>query len=169
MQLKGLIRLFTIALILISLFQLSFTFFVRNFEKKEKAKVESQLRKEFPNLDDNARNALSDDRLRLSLDSLSEKKVVKLGFTNYTYQEAKEQELNLGLDLQGGMNVVLEVSLDELVRNMSNNPADPGLRNAISAAGGRKAKSEADFISGFVGEYVKGDPNFASVVAQAGT
>ncbi|MBL7773583.1 MAG: protein translocase subunit SecDF [Chitinophagaceae bacterium] len=169
MQLKGLIRLFTIALILISLFQLSFTFFVRNFEKKEKAKVESQLRKEFPNLDDNARNALSDDRLRLSLDSLSEKKVVKLGFTNYTYQEAKEQELNLGLDLQGGMNVVLEVSLDELVRNMSNNPADPGLRNAIAAASARKANSQADFISLFVDEYVKVNPNLASMFAQAGT
>ncbi len=130
MQLKGLIRLFTIALILISLFQLSFTFVVKNFEKKQASKIESRVKSSNPELKDEALKLAIDDKLRFQLDSLNDKKIYNLGFTDYTYQEAKEQELNLGLDLQGGMNVVLEVSLNELVSNLSNNPKDPALMAA---------------------------------------
>lgn len=159
MQLKGLIKLFTIALILISLFQLSFTFVVRNFEKKQEAKVLSMLKSENPNLSEEERQFAMKDRVRPILDSLASTTVYNLGFTKYTYQEAKEQELNLGLDLQGGMNVVLEVSLDELVRNMSNNPKDLALNAAIEEANKMKANSQADFISLFADAYIAKNPS----------
>ncbi|RYZ48986.1 MAG: protein translocase subunit SecD, partial [Sphingobacteriales bacterium] len=72
---------------------------------------------------------------------------------------AKEQELNLGLDLQGGMNVTLEVSLDELVRSMSNNPKDPALNHAIAEANKAKANSQADFVTLFGEAYKRANPN----------
>ncbi len=170
MQLKGLIRLFTIALILISLFQLSFTFVVRNFEKKQEAKARSIIQKENPSLRGEELNFAVKDRLRPILDSLASKTVYNLGFTKYTYQEAKEQELNLGLDLQGGMNVVLEVSLDELVRSMSNNPKDPALNAAIAEANQMKANSQDNFISLFSKAYEAQNPSgkLATLFAKSG-
>ncbi|MBL7765246.1 MAG: protein translocase subunit SecDF [Chitinophagaceae bacterium] len=171
MQLKGLIRLFTIALILISLFQLSFTFVVRNFEKKEAAKVESLVKKDNPSLSGEALKLAIDDKLRFNLDSLSNKKIYNLLVTNYTYQEAKEQELNLGLDLQGGMNVILEVSLDDLVRSMSVNPKDPMLNAALAEANKMKANSQADFITLFNEAYNKVNPGakLATLFAKPGS
>lgn len=170
MQLKGLIRLFTLALILISLFQLSFTFVVRNFEKNEEAKVRTKVQQENPSLSKEEINFLVKDRVRPVLDSLSSKTILNLGFTKYTYQEAKEQELNLGLDLQGGMNVVLEVSLDDLVRSMSNNPKDPALNAAILEANRMKANSQADFITLFRDAYLKNNPSakLSTLFAKAG-
>lgn len=159
MQLKGLIKIFTIALILISLFQLSFTFFVSNFEKKQAARVESLIKQENPELKGEALELAKSDKLRFVLDSLSNNTVLNLGFAKFSYQEAKEQELNLGLDLQGGMNVVLEVSLDDLVRNMSNNPKDPALNAALVKAKEMQANSQDDFITIFGKAYTQQNPN----------
>jgi SecD/SecF fusion protein len=159
MQLKGLIKIFTIALIFISLFQLSFTFFVNNFEKKQAALVEAKLKQENPELQGEALKLAKDDKLRFVLDSLSGNNVLNLGFAKFTYQEAKEQELNLGLDLQGGMNVVLEVSLDDLVRNMSNNPKDAGLNAALVEAKKMQANSQEDFITLFAKAYTQLNPS----------
>jgi SecD/SecF fusion protein len=171
MQLKGLIKLFTIALILISLFQLSFTFVVNNFEKKQSSKVALQIAKEHPEVTEkSAKDLLIADKLRFRLDSMTNEKVYKLGFTDYTYQEAKEQELNLGLDLQGGMNVVMEVSLDEMVRSMSNNPKDGALNTALADAKLAQSNSQLDFISLFADAYQKKNPNvkMAALFAKAG-
>ena len=64
----------------------------------------------------------------------------------------------MGLDLQGGMNVTLEVSLDELVRSMSNNPKDPALNKAIADANIAKANSQANFITLFGEAYNRNNP-----------
>ncbi len=158
MQLKGLIKLFTIALILISLFQLSFTFVVRNFEKKQASKIEARIQQENPSLKGEELTAIVADKLRFALDSLSTETVFPLGFTKYSYQEAKEQELNLGLDLQGGMNVVLEVSLDDLLLNMSSNKNDASLVKALADANRMKETSQDDFITLFANAYKAGNP-----------
>ena len=158
MQLKGLVKIFTIALILISLFQLSFTFVVNNFEKKQAALVERQVKTENPTLSGEALELAKADKLRFVLDSMSSKPVMNLGVTKYTYQEAKDQQLNLGLDLQGGMNVVLEVSLDELIRNMSNNPQDPALNAALTKAKQLQANSQDNFSNLFVKAYEEMNP-----------
>ena len=135
MQLKGLVKFFTAALILISLYQLSFTFIVRNVEKRARSQAKRAALAENPQAKGHAMDSLIDAKYEAITDSLQGETVFKVPLLKkYTYQEAKEQELNLGLDLQGGMNVTLEVSLDELVRSMSNNPSDPALNQAIVAA-----------------------------------
>lgn len=148
MQLKGLVKIFTVALILISLYQLSFTFIVQNVENKLRAQARSYVLAQDPNLSknpDDLRNAI-DKRFDQMADSMQGETIFNAGIKKYTYQQAKNEEINLGLDLQGGMSVVLEVGLDDLVRSMSNNPKDPALNKAIADANKLKANSDADFI-----------------------
>lgn len=148
MQLKGLVKFFTVALILISLYQLSFTFIVKNVENKARASARSYVLAHKPELANNPDelNSAIDARFDQITDSLQGETVFNALIKKYTYQEAKDQEMNLGLDLQGGMNVTLEVGLDGLVRSMSNNPKDPALNKAIADANALKANSDADFI-----------------------
>jgi len=157
MKLKGLVWFFTIALILISLYQLSFTLVTRNFESKVKAKAASQIKQQKPDLSGDALNFAILDKTRFMLDSQQTEKAYPILGT--TYKECKEQELNLGLDLQGGMNVVLEVGIDDLVRKLSNNPKDPALNAAINTANQKKANSGADFITLFSQSYNELNPN----------
>lgn len=157
MQLKGLVKFFTVALILISLYQLSFTFVVRNVENKVRAASRSYVLAQQPDLNaqpEELQKAI-DARFDQMSDSMQGETVFNALFKKYTFQEAKDQEINLGLDLQGGMNVTLEVGLDGLVRSMSNNPKDPALNKAIAEATELKANSDADFIRLFVDAYQK--------------
>ena len=151
MALKGLIRFFTILLILISLYQLSFTWIVYNFESTQKEKAEKLAKKYFPQGSKQTRDSATKAFYTRALDSLKEKVLLDIPilYPELTYQKATEQELNLGLDLQGGMSVVLEVSLDGLVRAMSNNPKDSSLNKALDLAVQKKANSDADFITLF--------------------
>ncbi len=160
MQLKGLVRIFTILLILISIFQLSFTWKANNFEKKVGNKALQEIKSENPDknytLDDPTVRARTSQLLEQDADQVIYK---PLGIGKYTYQEVKENQLNLGLDLQGGMNVVLEVSLDELIRSLSNNPKDVAMNDAIKQANLDKANSQANLIELFVKEYTTKNPN----------
>jgi SecD/SecF fusion protein len=159
MQLKGLVKFFTAALILISLYQLSFTFVIRNVEKKIRSNAERQVTASNPEVKGHDKDKLIDARYEALTDSMQGETVVNVPLLKkYSYQEAKEQELNLGLDLQGGMNVTLEVSLDELVRSMSNNPKDELLNKAIAAANAAKANSQADFVTLFGESFKKNNP-----------
>jgi SecD/SecF fusion protein len=157
MQLKGLVKFFTVALILISLYQLSFTLVVQNVESKAKAKARSYVLANNPELANNSdeQKKAIDARFDHITDSLQGEVVYNALIKKYTFQEAKDQEINLGLDLQGGMNVTLEVGLDGLVRSMSNNPKDPALNKAINDANAQKANSDADFIKLFGEAYKK--------------
>ncbi|MBS1689438.1 MAG: protein translocase subunit SecDF, partial [Bacteroidetes bacterium] len=160
MQLKGLVKFFTAALILISLYQLSFTFIVRNVESKARANARRAALAENPTATGPELDKLIDAHYRSINDSMAGETVVSIPLLKkYTLQEAKEQELNLGLDLQGGMNVTLEVSLDELVRSMSNNPKDPVLNKAIADANAAKANSQASFVTLFGETFKKENPN----------
>ncbi len=165
MQLKGLVKFFTAALILISLYQLSFTFLVRNVETAYRAKALRQVQATNPGVKSD--DPLVEARYAALTDSIQGEKVVSLLFAKYTYQEAKAQELNLGLDLQGGMNVTLDVSLDELVRSLSNNPSDPALNAAIAEASKLKANSQADFVTLF-GQSYKGAGGLARLFTKPG-
>jgi SecD/SecF fusion protein len=109
-------------------------------------------------------------KLRRLLDSTREK-TVTYGLTGaISYQKAKEQELNLGLDLQGGMSVTLEVELEGMLKSLSNNPKDPLLNKALDAATERKANSDADYITLFANAFKEQNPNakLASVFAGPG-
>lgn len=145
MQLKGLVKLFTAALILISLYQISYTFVVRNVEQKLYAKATKQVKASHPEAQGAKLQHLIDDRYQAITDSVQGEKIVNMGLFKTTYAEAKQQELNLGLDLQGGMNVTLDVSLDDLMRSLSNNPQDPALNKAIETASKNKGNSDRDY------------------------
>ena len=159
MQLKGLVKFFTAALILISLYQLSFTLVARNVEKKAMAKAEKLARFEQPDAKGKQLDDLTDKHFERITDSMQGVTVMNIPLLKkYSYAEVKEQELNLGLDLQGGMNVTLEVSLDELIRSMSNRPTDPVLNKAIADANKAKANSQANFITLFGQAFEKNNP-----------
>jgi SecD/SecF fusion protein len=167
MQLKGLVRFFTFALILICLYQLSFTLFVRNHEKAMEAKANSWIKK-FPKAEQ-VYPANKEEQL-LYKDSLSDiqkvyykrlldsTKDTKLAFGLVTYGTAKERELMLGLDLQGGMSVTMEVGLDGLIKSLANYTKDPTFNTALNNAVTKKANSNADLISLFRDEYSSLNP-----------
>ncbi len=170
MQLKGLVKFFTAALILISLYQLSFTWVAKNFEGKAKGQAEKWVKANSSQLTGVEFDNAVKNRQQEILDSLSGTSIYNIPLLKkYTYQEVKEQELNLGLDLQGGMNVTLEVSLDDLIRNMSNNPKDAALNAAIAEADKMKASSQSDFVTLFGNAYQRMNPNakLASLFANA--
>ena len=149
MQLKGLVRFFAIALILISLYQLHFTWVVKNHESSMEKKAKAFVSANFANASAEEKDLEFKKRNRRLLDSTREK-TLTYGITGaINYQKAKEQELNLGLDLQGGMSVTLEVELEGLLKSLSNNSKNPVLLKALQTATMQKANSDADYITLF--------------------
>jgi SecD/SecF fusion protein len=153
MKLKGLVWFFTIALILISVWELSYTWVVKGYEKEVKAKVERQIKKTHPEAKGEDFTNLVKAEVEHVLDSTRDKEIYPVVGT--TYQKCKENELNLGLDLQGGISVTMDVALDGLLKSLSNNPKDPRLINALNSATAEKVNSEANFIDLFADAYIK--------------
>lgn len=182
MQLKGLVRFFTILLIIYSIYQLSFTWFVRNHEKKMEARAASFTKvnyqsaaEKYPGNKDSQAvyqeflDKVQADRLKRLLDSTKDVTITYGPTGAMSYQKAKEQELNLGLDLQGGMNVTLEVEMTGLLKTLANNSKDPNFLKALDNANKRKANSDANFIRLFAEEYKKlaGDNKLSGLFAAA--
>lgn len=142
MKSKGLVRSLVIAFALVCIYQLSFTLV--------SSRVESKARK-FAGGDPAIEKAY--------LDSVADQKVYNLLVKSFTYQEVKEQQLNLGLDLQGGMNVVMEVSVADVVRALSNYSKDASFNKAIELATERQKNSQLDFVTLFEQAYKEVDPN----------
>jgi SecD/SecF fusion protein len=133
MQNKGAIRMFAILLALICVYQLMFTFKASQVEKAAKTFSKGDKHKE-----------------QAYLDSMSSEVVYNLlGIRKYTFKEVKALELGLGLDLQGGMNVTLEVSVVDLVRSLSNFSKDPTFVAAIQMAKEKQKTSQEDFVTLF--------------------
>ncbi|WP_346239170.1 protein translocase subunit SecDF [Niabella insulamsoli] len=172
MQLKGLVRFFAILLIIYSVYQLSFTWFVRNHEKKLEQQAQSFVAKNYPtaaakypaNKDSQQiyqewLNEAYEARLARLKDSTKDV-TVSYGFTGpISYQKAKAEELNLGLDLQGGMNVTMEVEMSGVLKTLSSNSKDPNFLKALANAELAKGNSDANYIDLFVSEYKKLVPN----------
>ena len=168
MKLKGLVWFFAITLILISVYQLSFTWVVNGHENKMKAKAIQFVTRSHPGISGDAKAELVQKTFHHYLDSTRDDKIYPLLGT--TYQKSKENELSLGLDLQGGMAVTLNVSLDGLLKSLSNNPKDPRLLEALATANAQKVNSDKDFILLFADAFKQKNPNtnLASVFAGAG-
>ncbi len=168
MKLKGLVWFFTIALILISVYQLSFTWVVNSHEKKMKLKAEKTVSIAHPGISGEEKDELVKDKFRHYLDSTRDEKIYPLLGT--TYQKSKENELNLGLDLQGGMSVTMNVSLDGLLKSLSNNPKDPQLLQALATTNAEKVKSDLDYITLFGQIFKQQNPgtNLAAIFAGPG-
>ena len=168
MKLKGLVWFFTIALIFISLWELSYTWVIRNYEGKVKAQAEKQVKSQFPDVKGEDKDLLVKNRMQRMLDSTRDKSIYPLVGT--TYQKCKENELKLGLDLQGGMSVTMDVSLEGLLKSMSNNSKDPALLKAIQTANVQKINNTTDYITLFAAAYKEQNPTakLTSLFAGAG-
>ncbi len=143
MQSKGFIKLIAVLLALACVYQLSFTFKTRSVEKQAAAYAA-----QFP-LD---RQAEAEQHF---LDSVQNLPVYNVGFKRFTYKECKEKELNLGLDLKGGMNVMLEVQVEDVVKALAgDSQSDPAFMQAIAEADeAMKSGDSKDYIGDFVKAY----------------
>ena len=130
MQNKGFVKIFAIALTVICLFYLSFTFKTRSIE----------------------RHAAQSQDEQAYLDSVMNKKVW-LGI--YSYRECREMQIGLGLDLKGGMNVILEVSIPDVVKALANNSQDPEFVETLAAAKKVSVSSQENFVDIFAREYAR--------------
>lgn len=142
MQSKGIIRFFAIALALVCAYQLSFTLITRSVEKDATEQANGNPVK-----------------YRAYLDSMSNVGVYNLLVKDYTYQECKEREINLGLDLKGGMNVTMEVSVADVIKAMSNYNPDPTFNKALEEATKVQSNSQKDFVTLFGDAFQRIDPN----------
>lgn len=154
MQSKGWIRLVAILLAIASIWQLSFTAVTSIQEKKaekfaEKAAVAAQNSAAFAQVPENDQayylDSIRKEQNRVFIDSISSKKV----FLWNTYKDCKAKEINLGLDLKGGMNVMLQVQLQDLVKAISGDNTDPAFQKALALAKERSVNSREDYITLF--------------------
>lgn len=167
MQNKGAIKVFAIALALVSLYQLSFTFVTSRVERKAKAYAQSEAASKLANdlakgdqvLYKHLLDSIIQARETYFLDSMETQPVYNLLIGKYTYQQAKEREINLGLDLKGGMNVVMEVSVRDIIDALSGYSQDPVFRQAINLATQKQMNSQKDFVTLFGESFNEVDPN----------
>ncbi|RKD91690.1 protein translocase subunit SecDF [Mangrovibacterium diazotrophicum] len=143
MQNKGLIRTFAILLALVCAYQLTFTFVARKVEKDAREYAKGDEMKEL-----------------VYLDSVSGTTVYNfLGLKKYSYKDVKALEMNLGLDLKGGMNVTLEVSVADLIKSLSNYSTDTTFNAALALAKEKQRNSQDDFVTLFGQAFEQVDPN----------
>ena len=150
MQSKGAIRFVTICLLLACLWQLSFTAVTALHNKKAEQRADQIALAADVNAIAEADRAFYLDSIRKIesrryTDSISGEKV----YLGYTFKQVQNQEINLGLDLKGGMNVMLQVQLEDLVRALAGSNQSPEFLNAIALAKERSVNSQSDFITLF--------------------
>jgi SecD/SecF fusion protein len=150
MQAKGVIRFFLVVMVLVTLIQFLMTIPTRNVENKADAYAEAASR----NVEAERRNAVYKEARTKYLDSISSKTILSIPLLkNYTYQELKGSQLALGLDLKGGMSVVLQVDLKEFITSLSNNSKDAVFTAALEKAAKDQASTESDFITLFASAF----------------
>lgn len=136
MQSKGLIKFLVIVVSIACLYSLSFTFVTRKVERDAAEYAKGDMAKE-----------------KAYLDSMAGEEVYNLGLAKFTYREAKAHELALGLDLKGGMNVTMEISLDELIKNLANNPKDEKFNASVANALQKSKSVNKSVVDLFVEDY----------------
>ena len=135
MQNKGFVKFLAVALTLICLFYLSFSVVTSHYESKAEG--------------------MDEEAAELYLDSLNTNPIY-LG--NYTLKDCRETAIGLGLDLKGGMNVILEVSVPEVVKTLSDHKTDAAFLKSVDEAAKGAQESQSDFITLFVSAYKKNAP-----------
>ncbi len=138
MQNKGLVKTLAILLALICVFYLSFSFVVAHYDKQAKEYAQGDAAKEY-----------------FYVDSIATQKV----WFGYTLKECREKQLNLGLDLKGGMNVIMEVSVPDILRALSGYNTSENFNRAMDMAMLKQRSSDADFVTLFLESFYEIDPN----------
>jgi SecD/SecF fusion protein len=155
MQNRGLVKIFAVLFGLVSIYQLSFTFKANQIESN----AEEIAAQKFQN--DPIKRSAEEFRY---LDSLSNKEVYNIGITSFTYDEVKDKAMNLGLDLKGGINVILEISVKDILKGLANNSKDPVFNKALDDASELQKDSQNTYVEDFfiAFEKIKGDKKLAS-------
>ncbi|MEY4935799.1 MAG: hypothetical protein RIS64_2158 [Bacteroidota bacterium] len=157
MQAKGIVRFFLILLLLVCAGQFIYMFPTNKVEKNAEIYAKEAAAKGLAYTDAKAHY----------LDSMSSEKILSVPLVgNFTYQECKAKQLALGLDLKGGMSVVLQVDLRDFLTSLSGNTTDPEFKKAMEAATVAQKTSPSDYIKLFVDEFKKSGKTLASVFAR---
>ncbi|WP_037373682.1 protein translocase subunit SecDF [Salinimicrobium xinjiangense] len=146
MQNKGIVKVFAVLFALVCIYQLSFTFIAGSVEQKAEEFAESKI----PESADNY-VVLREREEQRYLDSIGNEEVL-LGIT---YNSAKDKELNKGLDLKGGINVILQISVRDILRELSNNSKDPAFNQALARADEAQKSSQENYVDLFFEEFGK--------------
>ena len=131
MQNKGLIKFFAILFALVSIYQLSFTFVASKVKNDAKSFAKGNSEKELK-----------------YLDSIGKEKVFNLGFTNFTFNEVSDKQINKGLDLEGGINVILQISVKDILKGLSNNSKNPVFNKSLADASANQ-KGNQSYLDAF--------------------
>ena len=132
MQNKGVIRLFAIVFALASLYELSFSYMA--------SRVESKIEEDY---------FANPSKVKYALDSMANQTVYDLGFTSFTYAEVKSKQMNLGLDLRGGMNAILEVSVRDVLKGLVGDAEDELFLSVLKQADIDQTQSQASYLELF--------------------
>lgn len=146
MQNRNVIKIFAILFAVVCLYQLSFTWIVGGVEDDAVAYAANYEADE------------QEAKQKFYLDSINSEPVFDIFLTEYTFAECQQRELNLGLDLKGGMNVTLEVMVVDVVKALSNNSKDVAFTTAITNTLNAQKDSQDDFVTLFGMEYEKVAP-----------
>ncbi len=146
MQNKGLIKVFAILFALVCIYQLSFTFIASNVENDAEEFAEQKIGEDVENFIAE-RQALEQHYL----DSIGKEEII----AGITYNSAKDKELNKGLDLKGGINVILQISVKDILRGLANNSKDPAFNQAIAEADKAQSDSQETYLDLFFEAYDK--------------
>jgi SecD/SecF fusion protein len=147
MQNRNFIKIIAVVFAIICVYQLSFTW-IADMVENDAAEYAENF-----NEDEQA------VKIKQYLDSINSEEVYDIFIAQYTYADCKQRELNLGLDLKGGMNVTLEVMVVDVLKALSNNSNDEKFRSSIANALVAQEDSQDDFVSLFAVEYEKLSPN----------
>ena len=147
MQNRNFIKIIAVVFAIICVYQLSFTWIAD--------RVESDAAEYAENFNEDEQAV----KIKQYLDSINSEEVYDIFIAQYTYADCKQRELNLGLDLKGGMNVTLEVMVVDVLKALSNNSNDEKFRSSITNALVAQEDSQDDFVSLFAVEYEKLSPN----------
>lgn len=167
MQIKGAIKWFAILLAIVCLYQLSFTVVTKSVEKKaDKYSKGEYVMSEFNKLKTNddlvdakILDSLQTHKREYFLDSISSEPAYNILVKKFSYADCKEREINLGLDLRGGMNVMMQVAVRDVIEALSNNSTDTTFIQALDLASERLKSSQTGYIKLFYDAFREIDPN----------
>ena len=154
MQNNGLIKLFAFLFGIVSIYQLSFTFIASNQEAKAKSYAEATIAEDQPDF-----IALRENVEAEYLDSIGSQSLY--GFTSYN--DAKGKELNKGLDLKGGINVILQISVRDILKGLADNTKNPIFNKALDEADLLQKNTDDPYVESFFAAFedIKGTTNLA--------
>lgn len=159
MQNKGLVKIFAVLFGLVSIYQLSFTFKANQIEKAAQEVAINKIPESDP--DYRAKRSIEEANY---LQSVATDTVFNIGVAKFTYNDVKEKAMNLGLDLKGGINVILQVSVKDILKGLANNTKNPVFNKALNDAETLQKNSQNTYLEDFFIAFdkIKGDTKLAS-------